>query len=98
MGLILFTLFWGVVLLEEIERIPPEEWVRDGLKKVMLLRRTRTRFAFLLALAVGLLFLAFEIYLIVVGRSTFNLLQGLGMTAILLSCYFYAIGKKGQRR
>ncbi len=98
MGLILFSLFWGVVLLEEIERIPTEEWERDGLKNVFFLRRTRTRFAFLLALTVGLLFLSFEIYLIAAGRSTFNFLQALGMAAILLGCYFYAVGKKGPRK
>jgi hypothetical protein len=98
MGLILFSLFWGVVLLEEIERIPTNEWERDGLKKVFFLRRTRTRFAFLLALTVGLLFLGFEIYLIAAGRGTFNFLQALGMAAILLGCYFYAVGKKGPRK
>ena len=98
MGFLLFCLLWGVVLLEEIERIPMDEWRRDGLKKAFLLRRTRTRFAFFLALAVGAFFLWFELRLIVLGRSTFNPLQALAIAALLLVGYLYAIGKKGPRQ
>ena len=98
MGFLLFSLLWGVVLLEEIERIPAEEWRRDGIKKVFLLRRTRTRAAFLLALAVGAFFLWFELRLVVLGRSTFNPLQALGIAALLLVGYMYAVRKKGPRQ
>ena len=97
MGFFLCALFWGVVLLEEIERIPVEEWQSDGLKRVLLLRRTRTRFAFLLAMIVGLFFLWIELHLIFSGRSTFNPLQAIGMGALLLGCYAFAVSKKGPR-
>jgi hypothetical protein len=97
MGILLFCLLWGVVLLEEIERIPSEEWRSDGLRNVWRLRRTRTRFVFLLALALGAFFLWFEVRLILTGRSTFHPLQALGLGALLFGCYLYARSKKGPR-
>jgi hypothetical protein len=97
MGILLFALLWGVVLLEEIERIPPEEWASDGLRNVWRLRRTRGRIAFLLALGLGAFFLWFELRLIFVGRSTFNTLQALALGGILLGSYFHARHRKGPR-
>ena len=41
-GYWLCALLWGVVLLEEIQLMPLQEWKDEGLKKVLLLRRTRT--------------------------------------------------------
>ena len=70
MGFLLCALLWGGVLLEEIECIPPEEWKEDGLKKVLLLRRTRTQTAFLLTLAVSALFFCVEVWIVWAGRST----------------------------
>lgn len=97
MGFLLFCLFVGVVLLEEIERIPQDEWTRIGSRKILLLRRTRTRPAFMLALLVGMLFFAFELWLTLRGRSTFHPLQALGLFALLCGCYVYARVRKGPR-
>lgn len=97
MGILLFCLLWGVVLLEEIERIPAEEWRSDGLRNVWRLRRTRTRAAFLLALAVGVFFLWVELFLISRGRTTFHPLQALALAAVLYGCYLYARSRKGPR-
>jgi hypothetical protein len=97
MGILLFCLLWGVVLLEEIERIPPDEWSAVGLRHIWRLRRTRGRFAFLLALAAGAFFLWFELHLIVIGRSTFNILQAGALAGLLLACFAYARIRKGPR-
>lgn len=97
MGFWLCALLWGVVLLDEIERIPPQEWKEEGLKKVLLLRRTRNRTAFLLTLAVGALFFCVEVLMVWAGRSTFDLDQALGLCGILLGGYLYAVDTKGKR-
>ncbi len=96
MGVLLCALLWGVVLLEEIERTPNDFWKQHGVKQIFLLPNTRSRVAFLLAFFVGALFLGFEIYLIVSGRSTFNPIQALGMFGILFGCYLFAVNKKGK--
>lgn len=97
MGFLLCALLWGVVLLEEIERIPADEWEKERLRRVLLLRRTRTRPAFLLALALGAFFLYFELRMLLQGRSTFNPLQALGLAAVLFAAYLYAVNKKGRK-
>ena len=97
MGVLLFCLLWGVVLLEEVERIPPDEWRADGLRNVWRLRRTRRRIAFILALALGAFFLWFEVRLILMGRSTFHPVQALALAALLYGCFLYARSKKGPR-
>lgn len=96
MGVLLCSLLWGVILLEEIELTPKHLWKKHGIKQILLLRNTRKKFAFLLAFFVGTLFLSFEIYLIISGRSTFNPIQALGMFGILFGCYLFAINKKGK--
>lgn len=97
MGIILFSLFMGVVLLEEVECIPSDEWRTDGIRNVWRLRRTRNRMAFVFAFVVGFLFLFFELYLVAMGRSTFNAFQAIAMAVLLFGCYIYASGKKGPR-
>jgi len=42
------------------------------------------------------MFLVFEIYLILSDRSTFNLIQAMGMIGILFGCYLFAVIKKGK--
>ncbi len=97
MGFLLCALLWGVVLLEEIERIPAAEWKKDGLKKVLLLRRPRNRTVFLLALAVGAFCLYVEALTVWAGRSSFDLDQALSLYGIVLGGYLYAVNKKGRR-
>lgn len=96
MGILLCALLWGVIVLEEIECTPKDLWQQHGIKKVLLLRNTRKKFTYLLAFFVGAFFLAFEIYFIATGRSTFNPLQALGMFGILFGCYIFAVNKKGR--
>lgn len=90
MGILLFCLLWGIVLLEEIERIPPEEWSAHGLRHVWRLRRPRANFTFLLALAVGAFLLWFEVRLILLGRSTFHPIQALALADVLFGGFLYA--------
>ena len=96
MGVLLCALLWGVVLLEEIERTPNDMWKKHGVRQIFSLRYTRKKIPFMLAFFVGSLFLAFEIYLIISGRSTFNAVQALGMFGILFGCYLFAVTKKGK--
>ena len=60
-GYWLCALLWGVVLLEEIQLMPLQEWKDEGLKRVLLLRRTRTRTGYFIALIAGALCLYSEI-------------------------------------
>ena len=97
MGYWLCALLWGVVLLEEVQRIPPQEWKTEGLKKVLLLRRTRTRTAYLLALVGGALFFYSEISMLLVDQSTFNLDQALALSGVLWGAYLSVVSMKGKR-
>jgi hypothetical protein len=96
MGFLLCALLWSVVFLEEVERTPADEWDAHGAKTALALRRTRRRPAFLLALVLGGFFAAFEIRLVLLGRSTFNALQALGLAAIIWAAYAYAVSRKGR--
>ncbi|UUZ63335.1 hypothetical protein LP414_28775 [Polaromonas sp. P1(28)-13] len=97
MGYWLCAFLWGLVLLEEIQRIPPQEWKAEGLKKVLLLRRTRTRTAYQLALVVGALFLYSESSRVLVDESTFDLDQVLALAGVLWGGYLSAVTMKGKR-
>lgn len=96
MGVLLCALLWGVVLLEEIELTPTDIWRKNGIRQIFFLRYTRKKIPFLLAFFVGSMFLGFEVYLIISGRSTFNAAQALGMLGILFGCYLFAVTKKGK--
>jgi hypothetical protein len=96
-GILLFSLLVGVVMLEEIERIPADEWRANGLRHVWRLRRTRNRMAFLLALAAGAFFLWFELRQIFLGRSTFHPVQALALFGVLAACFVFALVRKGPR-
>lgn len=80
--------------MEEIERTSSEDWHKERRWNILLLRRTRNRFAFVLALIGGFVFLFFEIFLMLNGRSTFNPLQAFGMLVILGESYIFAVLKK----
>lgn len=95
MGFIICALLWGVVVLEEVERIGVNDWNSKSRWQILLFRNTRNRVAFLLSFLIGLAFLFVEIRLILSGRFTFNPVQGMGMLAILVGAYIFAITKKG---
>jgi hypothetical protein len=97
MGYWLCALLWSLVLLEEIQRIPLQEWKAEGLKKVLLLRRTRTRTAYQLALVVGAVFLYSESSQVLVDQSTFDLDQVLALGGVLWGAYLSAVTLKGKR-
>lgn len=96
MGFLLFLLFVGVTLISEIELTSNEEWRGISFLSIFLFRKTRKRFAFLLAMAVGVLFLLTEIWLTLNDRSTFNFVQAVGLLAILLVAALFSITKKGK--
>ena len=95
MGFLIWALLWAVVLIVEIERTPDERWVADSFAKILLLRETRKSIAFIFALVVGGMFFAFELLITLHGRSTFNVIQAIGLAIVLLGCVLYAISKKG---
>ena len=97
LGFWLCALLWSLVLLEEIQRIPRQEWKAEGLKKVLLLRRTRTRTAYQLALFVGALFFYTEVSKVLVDQSTFDLDQVLALCGVLWGAYLCAVTMKGKR-
>jgi hypothetical protein len=97
MGYWLCALLWGLVLLEEIQRIPLQEWKAEGLKKVLLLRRTRTRTAYQLALVAGAVLLYSESSQLLVDQSTFDLDQVLALGGFLWGAYLSAVSLKGKR-
>lgn len=96
MGFLICALLWGVVLISEIERTPDSEWRSESALKIFQLKRTRRNIAFLLALAVGAFFLAFEISITLSGRSTLNVIQAIGLLGVLFGCLLYAVSKKGK--
>ena len=97
MGYWLCALLWGLVLLEEIQRIPLQEWKAEGLKKVLLLRRTRTRTAYQLALVVGAVCLYSESSQVLLDQSTFGLDEVLALGGVLWGAYLSAVTMKGKR-
>ncbi|WP_218017528.1 hypothetical protein [Polaromonas jejuensis] len=97
MGYWLCALLWSLVLLEEVQRIPRQEWKAEGLKKVLLLRRTRTRITYQLALVVGALFLYSESSRVLVDQSTFDLDQVFALGGVLWGAYLSAVTMKGKR-
>ena len=97
MGYWLCALLWGLVLLEEIQRIPLQEWKAEGLKKVLLLRRTRTRTAYQLALVVGAVCLYSECSQVLLDQSTFGLDEVLALGGVLWGAYLSAVTIKGKR-
>ena len=96
MGFLICALLWGVVLIAEIERTSDEQWKAMKAHQIFLLKNTRSRVAFILALALGAFFLIFELKITIEGRSTFNLIQALGLGSVLFGCFLYALSKKGE--
>jgi hypothetical protein len=96
-GYWLCALLWGVVLLEEIQSMPLQEWKDEGLKKVLLLRRTRTRTGYFIALIAGALCLYSEILVAPVGQSIFNLELILAVCGVLWGAYLSVASMKGKR-
>lgn len=95
MGFVLGCLLIGVVLVEEIDRVPSGQW--RGLRTLiglLLLPRTRRRPVFLLCAALGLFFIGFEVRQLLTGRGTFNLMQGLAILSLLIACGVIAVKKK----
>lgn len=97
MGYWLCALLWGLVLLEEIQCMPPQEWQDERLKRVLLLRRTRTRTTYVLALIVGFLFLYAEVSMALVGQSTFNFNQAIALGGVLWGAYLAVVKMKETR-
>ncbi len=97
MGYWLCALLWGLVLLEEVQRIPPQEWKNEGLKKVLYLRRTRNRNACLLALAAGALFFYAELMMALSNRSDFDLDQLISLVSVIWGGYLAVKCLKGKR-
>jgi drug/metabolite transporter (DMT)-like permease len=95
MGFILCALLWSVIVLEEIEKFPISNWSSSAYKTVFKFRYTRKRIVFLICFFLGLFLFVFELFLTIQGRSTFNVLQAIGMLAILLSAFVFGISKKG---
>ena len=82
-GYWLCALLWGVVLLEEIQLMPLQEWKDEGLKKVLLLRRTRNRTGYFFALIAGAMCLYSEILVAPVDQNI------LSPELILAVCGFF---------
>ena len=97
MGYWLCALLWGWVLLEEIQQMPTREWRDEGLKRVLLLRRTKNRAAYFLALIVGALFLYIETSIVLAGQSTFDFYQIVAMASVVWGGYLAVLYMKGRR-
>jgi len=96
-GYWLCALLWGVVLLEEIQSMPLQEWKDEGLKKVLLLRRTRTRTNYFMALIAGALCLYSEIQVTPVDQNIFNPELILVVCGLLWGAYLSVVSLKGKR-
>ena len=96
-GYWLCALLWGVVLLEEIQSMPLQEWKDEGLKKVLLLRRTRTRTNYFMALIAGALCLYSEIRVAPVDQNIFNPELILAVCGLLWGAYLCVVSLKGKR-
>jgi len=97
MGYWLCALLWGAVLLEEIQQMPHQEWKNEGLKRILLLRRTKNRIAYLLALVAGALFLYVETSIALAGQSKFNFAQIIAMASVVWGGYLAVLCIKGKR-
>ncbi|PBJ02606.1 hypothetical protein [Pseudomonas sp. ACN5] len=93
----LCALLWGVVLLEEIQLMPRQDWKEEGLKKVLLLRRTRTQTGYFIALIAGALCLYSEILVAPVDQSIFNPELILAVCGVLWGAYLSVVCMKGKR-
>ncbi|MFS2202016.1 hypothetical protein [Pseudomonas sp. Pseusp3] len=96
-GYWLCALLWGVVVLEEIQCMPRQEWKDEGLKKVLLLRRTRTRTNYFMALIAGALCLYSEIRVAPVDQNIFNPELILAVCGLLWGAYLCVVSLKGKR-
>jgi hypothetical protein len=96
-GYWLCALLWGLVLLEEIQCMPKQEWKDEGLKKVLLLRRTRTRTNYFMALIAGALCLYSEILVAPVDQNIFNPELILAVCGLLWGAYLSVVSLKGKR-
>ncbi|MGF6090288.1 hypothetical protein [Pseudomonas sp. 18173] len=96
-GYWLCALLWGVVLLEEIQCMPRQEWKEQGLKNVLLLRRTRTRTNYFMALIAGALCLYSEIRVAPVDQNIFNPELILTVCGLLWGAYLSVVAIKGKR-
>jgi hypothetical protein len=97
MGFTIALLFWGVVFIEEVDRISLEEWKTSGIKKAVSFRNTRRRPAFLLALFVGALFAVVQarMYLDGYGRfSGFEAIQMFAVAVVVFMGFIYVVKKK----
>ena len=97
MGYWLCALLWGLVLLEEIQCMPVREWKAEGMSKVLLLRRTRTSNAYLLALAAGAMCLSIEFSLMLGNQSDFDFDQLVALASVIFGGYLAMVCMKGQR-
>lgn len=97
MGYWLCALLWGLVLLEEIQCIPLREWKADGMSKVLMLRRTRTKGAYLLALAAGALCLSVETSQVLLNQSDFDFNELVALASVVWGGYLAALCMKGKR-
>lgn len=95
MGFILGCLLVGVVVLEEIERLPANGWNGMGtLFRLFLFPTTRRRPVLMLSVGLGMFFVGFEVRQVINGRGTFNPIQGLAMFGLLLALGIRAARKK----
>lgn len=97
MGYWMCALLWGAVLLEEIQRMPSREWRDEGLKRVLLLRRTKNRAVYMLAFALGALFLYAETSIVLSGQSTFDSYQVIALASGVWGAYLAVLCIKGKR-
>ncbi|WP_044871469.1 hypothetical protein [Pseudomonas sp. LFM046] len=97
MGYWLCALLWGLVLLEEVQCIPLREWKADGMSKVLMLRRTRTKGAYLLALAAGAFCLSVETSQVLLNRSDFDFNELVALASVLWGGYLAMLCMKGKR-
>ncbi|MFZ6048631.1 hypothetical protein ACFW0H_21215 [Pseudomonas sp. CR3202] len=97
MGYWLCALLWGLVLLEEVQCIPLQEWKADGMRRVFQLRRTRSRNAYLLALAAGALCLYVEFSMMLQNQSDFDFNQMVALASVIWGGYLAVLCMKGRR-
>ncbi|MVW89548.1 hypothetical protein EI969_27060 [Pseudomonas sp. PB101] len=96
-GYWLCALLWGVVLLEEIQRMPLQEWKDEGLKKVLLLRRTRNRTGYFMALIAGAMCLYSEILVTPADQNILSPELILAVGGLLWGVYLSVVCMKGKR-
>ena len=96
-GYWLCALLWGVVLLEEIQRMPLQEWKDEGFKKVLLLRRTRNRTGYFMALIAGAMCLYSEILVTPADQNILSPELLLAVGGLLWGVYLSVVCMKGKR-